>query len=241
MSPSDRTDKRQALKRAGSDIVALTAPVFEQLALIANAAQAMQLAEATATGALRAEDLEILERVSVAAIEQTELITGAGMAAISSEHPNAGTMSWWILRGPNITSKRHILNPGSDSYYDFSHSRWFQVPAERGVAMLIAPYVDSWGTDDLTVTAAHPLRAGGSSITTVVAADLDTRLYLRKVEDLLRPSSSAALVDGENRVVVSTLPDLETGIRLSTIKSVSVQDRVDLPVLGWSVVSLVSS
>jgi len=233
-TPSSRSDRLRALDGAASAILALTAPVFAHLRHMTEAARTMRLAEATAAGLLPASDLALLERVSVEAIKGAELITGAGMAAISAQHPDAGVMNWWILRGSDVTSKRHILNPHSDSYYDFSHSRWFQVPTDRGAPTLIAPYVDSWGTDDLTITAAIPLSVDSFGITTILAADLDARAYVRAVEEILRPAAPAALVDSENRAVASTIPEMETGVRLSTVQSWTVDHRVELVELGWS-------
>jgi hypothetical protein len=236
--PASQTARRRALKQAASSIVELTAPVFEHLERIAEAARTMQLADATVTGLLPEGDVNLLERVAVAAIRGPELITGAGMAAVSEQHPESGMMNWWILRGDDVVSKRHILNPHSDSYYDFSHSRWFQVPAESGRSTLIAPYVDSWGTDDLTITAAIPLPDDGSGITTIVAADLDARSYVQQVEQLLRSASPAALLDGEDRAVASTVPEMETGVRLTTVPTWKVQERISLVDLEWSLVLL---
>jgi len=53
---------------------------------------------------------------------------------------------------------------------------------------------------------------------------------------LLRSSSPAALVDGENRVVVSTVPELETGVRLSAVGSWTVEEHVAVVEFGWSLV-----
>ena len=230
--------RRRALEDAASAIVALTAPVFEHLHQMADTANGLQLREATATGVLPASNVELLEQVAVGAIRGGKLITGAGMAAISEQHPDVGVMNWWILRGSEVVSKRHVFNPRSDSYYDFSHSRWFQVPAERGRPTLIAPYVDSWGTDDLTITAAIPSPNSGAGITTIVAADLDVRAYVQQVEELLRPARPAALIDSEHRTVASTVPEIETGVRLSSTGSWAVEGRIDLVDLAWSLVLL---
>jgi len=230
--------RRRALEDAASAIVALTAPVFEHLHQMADTANGLQLREATATGVLPASNVELLEQVAVGAIRGGKLITGAGMAAISEQHPDVGVMNWWILRGSEVVSKRHVFNPRSDSYYDFSHSRWFQVPAERGRPTLIAPYVDSWGTDDLTMTAAIPSLNSAAGITTIVAADLDVRAYVRHVEELLWPAHSAALIDSEHRTVASTVPEIETGVRLSSTGNWAVEDKIDLIDLGWSLVLL---
>jgi hypothetical protein len=237
-APTGSVARRRALQNAASAIVALTAPVFERLQHIADTASRLQLREATATGVLPSPDVELLEKAAVAAIRGAKLITGAGMAAISEEHLNVGVMNWWILRGSDVVSKRHVFNPRSDSYYDFSHSRWFQVPAERGRPTLIAPYVDSWGTDDLTMTAAIPSVDSAARITTIVAADLDVRAYVQQVEELLRPARAAALIDSEDRAVASTVPEIETGIRLSSTDIWAVEDRVDVVDLGWSLVLL---
>jgi len=230
--------RRRALEHAASSIVALTAPVFEHLHRIADTASRLQLDEATATGVIPYPNVDLLEQAAVAAIRGVKLITGAGMAAISEQHLNVGVMNWWILRGSDVVSKRHVLNPRSDSYYDFSHSRWFQVPAESGRPTLIAPYVDSWGTDDLTITAAIPSPNSAAGITTIVAADLDVRAYIQQVEELIWPARPAALIDSEQRAVASTVPEIETGVRLSSTDIWAVEDRIDLVDLGWSLVLL---
>jgi len=230
--------RRRALEDAASSIVALTAPVFEHLHQMADTANRLRLREATATGVLPPPDVELLERAAVAAIRDGKLITGAGMAAVSEQQVNVGVINWWILRGFDVVPKRHVLNPRSDSYYDFSHSRWFQVPAERGRPTLIAPYVDSWGTDDLTITAAIPSPNSGAGITTIVAADLDARAYLQEVEELLWPARPAALIDAEDRAVASTVAEIETGVRLTSADNWAVEDRIDLVDLGWSLVLL---
>jgi hypothetical protein len=226
------------MKIAASAIAELTLPVFEHLERIAASASSMQLAEATATGVLPAADAERLGQLAIAAVQESEMITGAGMAAVSGRDPGSGMMNWWILRDGNVVAKRHILNPASDSFYDFSRTRWFQNPARTGRATLIAPYVDSWGTDDLTVTAAIPLTLADSAITAIIAADLDARSYIQHVEQILRQASPAALLDLEDRAVASTVSEVETGVRLKTLQTWSVIDRVPLADLDWSLVVL---
>ena len=236
--PERAASQRRQLAKAASSIATLTTPVFQQLTLMAAVTDAMQLSNAAATGSLSRPDTDILEQAAIEAITATELITGAGMAVTSQDHPGCGVMNWWILRGSTVVSKRHVVNPHSDSYYDFSHSRWFQVPAERRCPTLIAPYVDSWGTDDLTITAAIPRPNHDPRLTTIIAADLDARAYVQSVENLLTPASPAALVDAEDRAVTSTVPEIETGARLSAAETWSLGHRIILPHLDWSVVLL---
>jgi hypothetical protein len=88
------------------------------------------------------------------------------------------------------------------------------------------------------MTAAIPSVNSAAGITTIVAADLDVRAYVQQVEELLRPARPAALIDSEDRAVASTVPEIETGIRLSSTDIWAVEDHIDLVDLGWSLVLL---
>lgn len=76
-----------------------------------------------------------------------------------------------------------------------------------------APYVDSWGTDRLTITAAVPVMMP-SGFVGVIAADLDPARYLEPVERVLLECDDMALVDAEGRVILSSIPVLATGVSL---------------------------
>lgn len=234
-SQAQHDDQLDVAARA---VAALTDPVFNQLDELAAEVIALELLDALTRGHLAPDDLDELEAHAVRAIRSLDLVTGAGMAATTSKTSGQGLMHWWILRDDLVVTKRHVLNPQSDSYYDFSNSRWFRSPARRDAATLMAPYVDSWGTDDLTVTAAIPAHPADSAITAIVAVDLNARVYVQAAEEILRPVAPAVLLDTEGRAVASTEPDIETGVRLAAFTAWTPSAQVEIPRLGWHVTRL---
>ncbi|NKX55416.1 cache domain-containing protein [Arthrobacter mobilis] len=141
-------------------------------------------------------------------------LTGMGfVGAPEQDLSEALRLIWWIKQGKEIRVKKHVLNPASDSYYDYNTSEWFGTTRATGRPFISAPYVDSWGTDQLTITAAVPLAVHGVFIG-VVAADLDPALYLKPIEKLLLRSENLTLVDAEDRVILSSNPVLTSGVSL---------------------------
>lgn len=226
------------LRVAADTVSALTDPVFSQLDELASEVIALDLMDALACGHLAPHEIAEVETHAVRAIRALDLVTGAGMAATTSKTSGHGLMHWWILRDDHVVTKRHVLNPQSDSYYDFRNSRWFKSPARRNAATLMAPYVDSWGTDDVTVTAAIPAHPTDSDITVIVAVDLNARAYVQATEEALRAAAPAVLVDTEGRAVASTEPDIETGVRLATFTAWTPSEQIEIPRLGWHVTRL---
>jgi hypothetical protein len=233
------THRDDALRHAADAVAALTDPVFAQLDEFAAEVVALELLDAVTRGHLAEPDVDHLASLAVRAVRALDLVTGAGMAATTAGTTGHGLMHWWILREDEVVAKRHVLNPQSDSYYDFSNSRWFRSPSRRGAATLIAPYVDSWGTDDLTVTAALPAHPSDHQVTAIVAVDINARAYVQAAEEILRPAAPAVLVDTEGRAVASTEPDIETGVRLAALDAWDPSERAEVPRLGWSVIGLV--
>jgi hypothetical protein len=228
-----------ALRDAAAEIVALTAPVFVDLAGLGDAAvRRLDLDRHPVFGEQRA--WEALEPDVTAMLRHGVLVTGAGMAlrppavAAAAEVPS---MAWWVIRNGEIRAKQHVLNPRSDSFYDILQARWFRVPYASGAPTLLPPYVDSWGTDDVTMTAAAPLAAAGE-VLGVVAADLDVRGFVDAVESLLVDADATALLDEEDRVITATHPQLETGTRLGATDVGPVRARAAIPEFGWAVVRL---
>jgi hypothetical protein len=226
---------KSAVEAVAADVGALTDVVFNALDALASDIADLGLADGLTLGHLSDSDLLRLEELAVRIVEDADLIIGAGMAATPSDFSGSGLMHWWIARDDEVVAKHHVLNPRSDSFYDFSNSRWFQGPARHGVPTLIAPYVDSWGTDDLTVTAAVPACRDKRDLAVVVAADLNAREYIQAAEGLLRPIAPAVLVDTEGRAVASTEPSVETGVRLAALDAWSLTRHADIPTLRWSV------
>jgi hypothetical protein len=198
------------------------------------------------------------ERVGLVGL--TELLRSVGgplcTTALGTERPVAGmgfvarggngdgySMLWWVVRNGVVIEKRHNLNPTSDAFYDFRDAGWFSVPMGTGGPALEGPYIDAWGTDDLTITAALPLRAGDRSLG-VIALDVAVSGFVSELTDALdRLDLPAVLTNADGRVVASTVPELSTGLRLTprsgtTGSAPAALERHDLGRYGWSLVLL---
>ena len=158
------------------------------------------------------EAMENLESACRECLGRSRTITGMGfIGEPENGFPTELSILWWIREHDEMRRKKHVLNPASDSYYDYNTSEWFGTPRSTGKPFITAPYVDSWGTDQLTLTAVIPLNLRGTFIG-VIAADLDPALFLRPIERLLLNTDRLTLVDSENRVILSSIPVLTSGI-----------------------------
>ena len=236
--PTARRDD-EGLAAAAAAVVQLTAPVFDDLGALGEAAgQRVDLRRESALSG--PDDWDALEPLVSSLLRERDLASGAGLAV----QPAAGTagaavpaMAWWVVRDGAVRPKQHVLNPRSDSFYDVTQARWFRVPLANGVRTLLAPYVDSWGTDDVTMTAAVPLTVEGA-VVGVVAADLDVRAYLDQVEGIIAAAGATAVLDEDDRVIVATHPRLEAGTRLLATDIGPVRGRAAIAEFDWAVVRL---
>ncbi|MFF5988479.1 cache domain-containing protein [Prauserella flavalba] len=169
-------------------------------------------------------------------------LSGAGFAAdYGRVAPAHLWMAWWVRRDGVVREKRHTLNPESDAFYDYRHAAWFDIPRTAGARAVVGPYIDSWGTDDFTITASAPVVVDDEFIG-VVAADLAVRQMEIAISRQLRAiDAPAVLVNSEDRVVASGVPELTTGLRLSP-RAGGETRRSELArhdaAYGWSVVLL---
>jgi hypothetical protein len=222
------------MEQRAQRIVDVTDRLFTDLERLADATAPL-LAGATDAEALAA----VAEPLVAEHLAEHELSIGAGMATA----PEAGglgplgTMVWWRRDDGAVRRKQHVDNPESDSYYDFAHSRWFRTAVETRQRTLIAPFVDSWGTDDLTMVAAVPVVVG-DAVLGVVAADLVVRTWLAAVDELLDPMCRELLLDAEDRVVASSDPTVELSVRLRALGEARVERRVPVGASGWTLVHL---
>jgi hypothetical protein len=166
----------------------------------------------------------------------------AGMGFVAQGAGGDGySMLWWVVRNDVVIEKRHDLNPTSDAFYDFPDAEWFSAPMHTGGPALAGPYIDAWGTDDLTFTAALPLREGNRRLG-VIALDVGVPRFLGDLTDVLdRLGLPAVLTNADGRVVVSTVPELSTGLRMTprsspTSAAPAAGERHDLGRYGWSLV-----
>lgn len=222
------------MEQRAQRIVGVTDALFTDLERIA-ATTAPALAGGTDAEALAA----LTEPQVFAHLEAHPLTVGAGMA-VAPEAAGLGplgTMVWWRRADDEVRRKQHVDNPASDSYYDFAQSRWFRTAVQTRQRTLIAPFVDSWGTDDLTMVAAVPVVVD-DAVLGVVAADLVVRTWLAAVDELLDPMSRELLLDAEDRVVASSDPTIELSVRLRALEDARVERRVAVGASGWALVHL---
>lgn len=170
-------------------------------------------------------------------------LAGAGYAVEYADSGRPPAMVWWVRRGAAIAERTHSVDPNSESYYDYASLRWFRTAKDTGAPTLSGPFIDTWGSDDYTVTVSLPVTSE-SEFLGVLAADVDVRGFIESLTaDLRKISTPLTLVNEADRVVVSTVPSLSTGL---PIRPRSERGQADGPSLrrfpvsdyGWSLVSL---
>jgi hypothetical protein len=172
-----------------------------------------------------------------------DALAGVGYAVAYQDSDDPPAMVWWVHRGDSVVERTHSVDPESESFYDYASLRWFRTAMVSGQPTLSGPFIDTWGSDDYTVTVSLPV-PGPSGPRGVVAADVDVRRFIESLTaDLQRIPTPVALVNESDRVVVSTLPSLSTGLPIRSRAARNDPDyaalqRLPVSHYGWSVVSL---
>lgn len=231
----------ELLMDAAENVAELTRPVFDQLGELGRVVMEFSNAKIADDLDITASSWQTIEPEVSRVMEAVRFLTGAGLGVVQAvtEPRRQSSMAWWTRREGKVRAKDLILNPVSDSFYDFENARWFRMPVTRDAPILTAPYFDAWGTDDVTMTAAVPIKLSDSSVA-VVAADIDARVYMGAVEQILDKSLANALLDAEDRVIVTSMPAIQSGTRLAVLSNLEITTRVNVEELGWSVVKFVS-
>lgn len=150
--------------------------------------------------------------LAVLSADQPRIIEGIGLVWLSREESSG--MLWWRAEQGRIARKHHVFNPDSDSFYDYRNSVWFLNAYQRPGLSIVGPYIDSWGTDDHTLTASSAMRREEDAVG-VAAADLNLDTVVAEVEKILAPLPHAVLVGDEDRVLASNIALLTPGLRLT--------------------------
>jgi hypothetical protein len=172
-----------------------------------------------------------------------DALAGVGYAVAYQDSGDPPAMVWWVHRGDSVVERTHSVDPESESFYDYASLRWFRTAMVSGQPTLSGPFIDTWGSDDYTVTVSLPV-PGPSGPRGVVAADVDVRRFIESLTaDLQRIPTPVALVNESDRVVVSTLPSLSTGLPIRSRAARNDPDyaalqRLPVSHYGWSVVLL---
>ncbi len=170
-----------------------------------------------------------------------DLVDGAGVAFAPGVLGDAHTwLEWWRVSGHGeLEFARHVFNPDSVRYYDYTEMQWFALPVARGRAAAVGPYFDSGGTDRNVVTLSIPWATGEG--TSVVGADLRLDQLESEFRTALGSCAPAlALVNDRDRVIASTSAHVLAGTLLPAGEDYAFTDvvSVDPERLPWRVATL---
>ncbi|WP_449276964.1 cache domain-containing protein [Leucobacter sp. GX24907] len=109
-----------------------------------------------------------------------------------------------------VRDASHNLDPMSDTFYDYSELDWL-APFQRDFSHVQGPYIDLGGTNKFTITASLPVQVDEQFIGKL-GVDVGLEAYERSLVPLLdRAPGSLAILNAENRVVVSNDAARPTG------------------------------
>jgi len=225
-------------------LIRLAAKVAERMDHTAAALQALA-SEAPVAEPSAAPDFDYFVEATRRLLEgrrDRDIMAGAGYAVDAEVQGCAPAMIWWVHRGGNIVERSHSVDPEADSFYDYASLRWFKAPKSRRVPTLSGPFIDTWGSDDYTVTVSVPVIFDGTSCG-VLAIDVDVRRFIDTLAaDLRKIAAPVALVNEADRVIVSTSHSLSTGLPINPRhrRNHPAEEMTRHPVAdyGWSVVLL---
>ena len=141
--------------------------------------------------------------------EPGQLAVGLGL--VVAPQPARGLplrLEWWQVDpdGGRLRTLEPDLKPASLGYYDYTATEWFDVPRRTGRRHVVGPYVDVHGTGRYLLTLTEPVVVDGQFVG-VAGADVSVRRFeTHLLEELGRLPAPFLLVNGEDRVVLSTAP-----------------------------------
>ncbi len=162
-----------------------------------------------------------------------ERIYGAGFIATVDLLTDASShLAWW-----QGAERRKLVFPAQSvkQGIDYRELEWFRVPLLTGKPHVAGPYVDYLCSDEYTMTAAAPVTVDGTFVG-VAGLDVLIEMIERRLTPPLRAlAAPLLLVNGVNRVLVSTDARYSAGDVLRPDR-VGVRDRracdsVDLDVV----------
>lgn len=139
-------------------------------------------------------------------------------------------LEWWVLPGGRAPSQRLRVevDPGGDTFRDYTALPWFRIPHDTGARHLTGPYVDYLCTDEYTLTFTTPVVVGGEFLG-VAGADVYVREVERRIMPLLHALPGAcAVVNRQGRVVLAT-GDADTGSLLRRVDVEQLWRGADVP------------
>jgi hypothetical protein len=132
-----------------------------------------------------------------------------GLGLVAAPRPDRDVrLLWWQVDpdGGRLVALRPDLRPTSLGFYDYTATEWFDVPRRTGRRHVVGPYVDVHGTGRYLLTLTAPVLAAGEFLG-VVGADVPVNRFETQLLGALDPPGAAVVVlNGEDRVVLSTSP-----------------------------------
>ncbi|MFS0866621.1 cache domain-containing protein [Microbacterium sp. 179-B 1A2 NHS] len=192
---------------AAVDAAAAAATAYFDAILPSLEQHAERIAEAIRTagseGLTAARIDELVEPHAFSVLDHAdEPVYGAGfIATVDLLTDTASHLAWW-----QGAERRKLVFPAESvkQGIDYRELDWFRIPMTTGRPHVAGPYVDYLCSDEYTMTAAWPVRIDGAF---VGVAGLD--VLIDTIERRLTPPLRALgvpllLVNGVNRVLVST-------------------------------------
>ena len=137
-------------------------------------------------------------------------VYGAGFVAARGLLVDANNhLAWW--QGSQQSQLTLATQAIDKEHIDYSGLEWYRVPMTTGAAHIAGPYVDYLCSDEYTVTAAVPVYLDGE-FAGVAGLDLLVDGIERQLVPLLEDEEvDFTIVNGLDRVVLSTDPRRATG------------------------------
>ncbi len=188
--------------RVGAAVSEVVARVFGTVAAVRSAALRPAACEGFRTGEpVLGDDVRDL------LLEPGQLAVGLGLV-VAPRHELPLRLEWWQVdpTGGRLRTLEPDLRPTSLGYYDYTAAEWFDVPRRSGRRHVVGPYVDVHGTGRYLLTLTEPVVVDGE-FAGVAGADVPVRRFEAHLLQVLGRSPGAfVLLNGEDRVVLSTAP-----------------------------------
>lgn len=224
--------------QAASEIASWFDAVFGELDTLSSHISST-LIETRGTRARFSEaDLKPVKLITAGFLARYRVVEAAGVIlAPGTIDANRGTIEWWRHDDEGITSKVVFnLTPETGSFYDFETLNWFHNAVKNGSRTITGPYVDYGGLDQYIMTMTVPLELG-ADIIGMVGCDIEVRDIETIIVPILRRiPGDAALMNGDQRVILGNSGRFLVGNRVRSTPDNGSVIPVDSPALGLSVV-----
>lgn len=237
---SASTPQPVTLESCATRLSAITEHVFGGIEAIAEGARQAWSSVESAGRPLVRKDVVALKPLVATFLGEHRYATGAGLIIAPSVLADVRrSLEWWESGSRGELRPLELdMDPQSSGYYDYPAYPWFRVPRDSGHRTVFGPYVDYYGADRYILTFTTPIHLGdqfvGVAGTDVAVADFEAEIWpcLRELD------GSAALVNGERRVIGSTSPEFGAGTRVKHLSPGNSVIGLALPGIDWHLVRL---